>query len=265
LGIGQLPNRVFRQVQGRARVVAARVIDVGRKRFCASCGGSVICGNATVGRPSIPPERLLRAQPLQIFYSIRSVRLLMERLDYNILLVRGLAIDDPIRSPTVFTKNRERLLNQDLAPDFLRRVVERAEFAGDVPAGAVSDRLVSRDQEQGFLLMNVALVAFGVWCFVWPIRRDWPTAAVFVWMWVTIEVINGVGQPLWSLRMGGYTPGVATAPVLLVIALYLARQLRTIARPSSGPRLIGDFIPRQFSPSPACERVWQAGQYEPRT
>jgi hypothetical protein len=95
--------------------------------------------------------------------------------------------------------------------------------------------LVSQDQEQGFLLINVALVAFGVWCFVWPIRRDWPTAPLLAWIWVTIEVINGVGHPLWSLRMGGYTPGVATAPVLLVVALYLARQLRTIARPSSVP------------------------------
>ena len=93
--------------------------------------------------------------------------------------------------------------------------------------------LVSQDQERGFLLINVALVAFGAWCFVWPIRRDWPTATVLGSTWVTIEVINGVAHPLWSLRMGGYTPGVATAPVLLVIALYLARQLRTIARPSS--------------------------------
>jgi hypothetical protein len=93
--------------------------------------------------------------------------------------------------------------------------------------------LVSQDQERGFLLINVALVAFGVWCFVWPIRRDWPSAAVLAWMWATIEVINGVGHPLWSLRMGGYTPGVATAPVLLVIALYLGQQLRTTASRSS--------------------------------
>jgi transposase len=83
---------------------------------------------ATVGRPSIPPERLLRAQLLQIFYSIRSERLLMEQLDYNILFrwFVGLAMDDPIWNPTVFTKNRDRLLNQDLARDFLRRVVDRA-------------------------------------------------------------------------------------------------------------------------------------------
>jgi len=84
---------------------------------------------ATVGRPSIPPERLLRAQLLQIFYSIRSERLLMEQLDYNILFrwFVGLAMDEPIWNPTVFTKNRDRLLNQDLARDFLRRVVARAE------------------------------------------------------------------------------------------------------------------------------------------
>jgi transposase len=89
---------------------------------------------AKVGRPSIPPERLLRAQLLQIFYSIRSERLLMEQLDYNILFrwFVGLAMDEPIWAPTVFTKNRDRLLNQDLARGFLRRVVERA-------AGYMSD------------------------------------------------------------------------------------------------------------------------------
>jgi transposase len=84
---------------------------------------------AKVGRPSIPPERLLRAQLLQVFYSIRSERLLMEQLDYNILFrwFVGLAMDEPIWDPTVFTKNRDRLLNQDLARGFLRRVVERAD------------------------------------------------------------------------------------------------------------------------------------------
>jgi transposase len=83
---------------------------------------------ATVGRPSIPPERLLRAQLLQIFYSVRSERLLMEQLDYNILFrwFVGLAMDEPIWDATVFTKNRDRLLNQDLARGFLRRVVDRA-------------------------------------------------------------------------------------------------------------------------------------------
>ena len=61
------------------------------------------------------------------------------------------------------------------------------------------------------------------------------SAALLAWIWVTIEVINGVDHPLWSLRLGGYTPGVVTAQVLLVVALYLGRQLRTIARHSSTP------------------------------
>jgi transposase len=89
---------------------------------------------ARVGRPSIPPERLLRAQLLQVFYSIRSERLLMEQLDYNLLFrwFVGLSMDDAIWVPTVFTKNRDRLLTQDIARSFFRRVVDRA-------AGLLSD------------------------------------------------------------------------------------------------------------------------------
>jgi transposase len=84
---------------------------------------------ARVGRPSIPPERLLRAQLLQIFYSIRSERLLMEQLDYNLLFrwFVGMNMDEAIWDATVFTKNRDRLLNQDIARSFFRRVVDRAQ------------------------------------------------------------------------------------------------------------------------------------------
>jgi transposase len=80
------------------------------------------------GRPSIPPERLLRAQLLQLFYSIRSERLLMEQLDYNILFrwFVGLEMDEPIWVPTVFTKNRDRLLQHAVAHSFFQRVVARA-------------------------------------------------------------------------------------------------------------------------------------------
>jgi transposase len=84
---------------------------------------------ARVGRPSIPPERLLRAQLLQVFYSIRSERLLMEQLDYNLLFrwFVGMDMDEPIWAPTVFSKNRDRLLNQAIARSFFRRVVDRAQ------------------------------------------------------------------------------------------------------------------------------------------
>src|SRR5882672_4390479 len=81
------------------------------------------------GRPSIPPERFLRAQLLQLFYSIRSERLLMEQLDFNILFrwFVGLEMDEPVWTPTVFTKNRDRLLTKEIALSFFLRVIERAE------------------------------------------------------------------------------------------------------------------------------------------
>ena len=82
---------------------------------------------ARIGRPSVPPERLLRAQLPQIFYSIRSERLLMEQLNYNLLFrwFVGLTMDDVVWTPTVFTKNRDRLLNQEIARSFFHRVLER--------------------------------------------------------------------------------------------------------------------------------------------
>jgi hypothetical protein len=86
--------------------------------------------------------------------------------------------------------------------------------------------LVSHDLARGFVLLNVTLVAFGLWCFLWPVRRGWPSATTFAWGWVVVELINGVGHPLWALRVGGYAPGVATAPLLLILAMILARECR---------------------------------------
>jgi transposase len=85
---------------------------------------------ATVGRPSIPPERLFRALLLQVFYSVRSERLLMEQLDYNLLFrwFVGLEIDEPVWNHAVFSKNRDRLLNQVVAQQFFSNV--RAKAAG---------------------------------------------------------------------------------------------------------------------------------------
>jgi transposase len=80
---------------------------------------------APIGRPSIPPEKLLRALLLQAFYSVRSERQLMEQLDYNLLFrwFVGLAMDAPIWDPTVLTKNRERLLAGDVAAKFMAAVL----------------------------------------------------------------------------------------------------------------------------------------------
>ena len=97
------------------------------------------------------------------------------------------------------------------------------------PARFVSG-LLSEDLERGFLVANVSLLAFGLWCWLWPVRRGWLAALPLAWAWVTLEAINGIGHLLWTLRQGGYTPGVGTAPVLLILAINLARQLRQVVR-----------------------------------
>jgi transposase len=82
-----------------------------------------------VGRPSIAPERLLRVLLLQIFYSVRSERLLMEQLEYNLLFrwFVGMEMDEPVWNHAVFSKNRERLLNEKIAEAFFRRVLGLAQ------------------------------------------------------------------------------------------------------------------------------------------
>ena len=83
------------------------------------------------GRGSIPPERLLRGALLQTFYSIRSERQLMEQLDYNLLYrwFAGLGIDDPVWDHSVYSKNRDRLLEADIARLFLKGILEHPEVA----------------------------------------------------------------------------------------------------------------------------------------
>ena len=83
---------------------------------------------AKTGRPSIPPEKLLRAQLIQMLYSVRSERLLMEEIDYSMLFrwFVGMNLDEPVWDVTVFTKNRDRLLEGDVAREFLCEVVEQA-------------------------------------------------------------------------------------------------------------------------------------------
>jgi hypothetical protein len=94
--------------------------------------------------------------------------------------------------------------------------------------------LISPDRELGFIIINVSLVAFGVWCAIWPVRKQWRSAAPLIWFWIVIETINGIGHPIWSFMQRGYTPGVLTAPVLLVLALYLASRLRRDQRTFPG-------------------------------
>ena len=101
----------------RIRKLADQALDRLNPTFCALY--------ASDGRPSVPPEQLLLASLLQAFYGIRSERLLLEQLHYNLLFrwFVGLSPDDPIWHPTTFTKNRERLPNDDVMGRFMEKLM----------------------------------------------------------------------------------------------------------------------------------------------
>jgi transposase len=111
------PNHPLRQIR--------RITDIALK----SLSDRFDAMYSEIGRPSIPPEKLLRALLLQAFYSIRSERQLMEQIDYNLLFrwFVGLSVDEPVWVPTVFSKNRERMLEGDIAAAFMDAVLNQDE------------------------------------------------------------------------------------------------------------------------------------------
>jgi hypothetical protein len=92
------------------------------------------------------------------------------------------------------------------------------------PARFVSE-LVSADRGRGFIIVNVMIAVLALGCYLGPVRHRWPSAQAFMWFWIVIELINGIGHPAWSVVQGGYTPGVVTAVPLLIVALLLGREL----------------------------------------
>jgi transposase len=108
------PLRAVRQM---ADIVLAQLTQVFSKMY------------SDIGRRSIPPEKLLRALLLQVLYTVRSERMLMEQLEYNLLFrwFVGLNMDEPVWDVTVFTKNRERLLQADIAKKFFEQVLQQAQ------------------------------------------------------------------------------------------------------------------------------------------
>ena len=107
------PDHPLRSIRG--------VVDVALETLSADFSALY----SGMGRPSIPPEKLLRAMLLQAFYSIRSERQLMERLEFDLLFrwFVGLGVDDPAWDHSTFSKNRDRLLEGDIAARFLRAVL----------------------------------------------------------------------------------------------------------------------------------------------
>lgn len=123
-------------------------------------------------------------------------------------------------------------MNQKIERTFLILVLVQGlhsaeEYVGEIwekfpPArflcGLVSDNLVT-----GFLVINIGLLVFGLWCWLFPIRNTYSYAPILVWFWIVLELINGIGHPIWTVMQKAYTPGIITAPILLVIAIVLFR------------------------------------------
>jgi transposase len=127
-GLDQRRDGLFSYVRPESRIPAdhpLRVIRTLADQALTALNDQFAALYAENGRPSIPPEQLLRALLLQAFYTIRSERQLMEQLNYNLLFrwFVGLSVDDPVWVPTVFSKNRDRLLAGDIAAAFMDAVL----------------------------------------------------------------------------------------------------------------------------------------------
>jgi hypothetical protein len=90
--------------------------------------------------------------------------------------------------------------------------------------------LISDDLEQGFIILNVLLFFFGILCWLFVFWEK--INLVFPWLWIVIEMINGIGHPAWAIYTQAYAPGMLTSPILFLLSIYLARQL-TSSRPDA--------------------------------
>jgi transposase len=134
-GTDQGQSKMFSYVSPEARIPADHPLRATREmtnRALARLDRKFRKLYSRTGRPSVPPEQLLRALLIQVLYSIRSERMLMEQLEYNLLFrwFVGLEMDDPVWDVTVFTKNRNRLLEGAIAEGFFQAVLEQARGAG---------------------------------------------------------------------------------------------------------------------------------------
>ena len=134
-GTDRTQSTMFSYVSPEARIPADHPLRATREmtnRALAQMDRKFRKLYSRTGRPSIPPEQLLRALLLQVLYSIRSERMLMEQLEYNLLFrwFVGLEMDDRVWDVTVFTKNRNRLLSGEIAEGFFEAVLEQAREAG---------------------------------------------------------------------------------------------------------------------------------------
>jgi hypothetical protein len=123
-------------------------------------------------------------------------------------------------------------MNQKLKTGFFVLVIFQAmhsieEYFGELwnvlPPARWLTGLVSKDHEFGFFFINIGLFLFGILSWIFIIRKDKFLANIILWFWIVLEVINGIGHPIWSIMEKSYTPGVFTSFLLLTTSLYLIR------------------------------------------
>jgi hypothetical protein len=133
-------------------------------------------------------------------------------------------------------------VNRSCRTAFLALVVAQAMHSVEEYRTRLYDRLaparfvtglISDDRRVGFVIFNVALVGFGLSCWLGPVRRGSRSATGLAWFWVALESLNGAIHIGWAAAVGGYRPGLVTAPLLLVAAAFLAWSL-TRAAPTGG-------------------------------
>ena len=99
------------------------------------------------------------------------------------------------------------------------------------PSTKLVINLVSGNPESGFIIINVSLFIFGIWCYLVPVKREYSFSHGLVWFWIVVEIINGIGHTVWALYKRAYVPGMATALLLLIISVYLScNLLKTTSR-----------------------------------
>jgi transposase len=133
-GSDAMTGSMFSYVNIEARIPANHPIRIIRRivnEVLAGLDAAFTAMYSGIGRPSIAPERLLRGSLLQIIFSIRSERQLVEQMDYNLMFrwFVGLGMDDPVWDHSVYSKNRDRLLEADIARRFLKGILEHAQVA----------------------------------------------------------------------------------------------------------------------------------------
>ncbi|MCD4820427.1 MAG: HXXEE domain-containing protein [Candidatus Cloacimonetes bacterium] len=96
------------------------------------------------------------------------------------------------------------------------------------PPARFIDSLISENLETGFIIINIGFFIFGIWCWFFPVLRNYNYARRIIWFWIVIEMINGIGHSFWALYEREYVPGIVTALILLILSIYLMRQLLSI-------------------------------------